>query len=78
MAGRRGRILRVPAFGGTVGIAPGSGDGGSYEPAEQDSALHFINCEFGKEETNTWRSREDAQFDGCIFGVMPGLQIPNG
>ena len=61
-----------------VGCAlTGSDGGGYYEPAEAGgSALRFINCEFGKAETDAWKDSAAAQFDGCIFGVMPGLQVP--
>ncbi len=59
-----------------VGCALIDSDGGGIYEGEEGSSLHFINCEFGTEETIVWQDRTDAQFDGCIFGVTPRFPSP--
>ena len=56
-----------------VGCALVDSDGGGVwllDEEEPEASLRFINCEFGQNETNIWKFNDDAQFDGCVFGIV--------
>ena len=47
----------------------GSWGGGGYY-ASDDSALRFVNCEFGESESNKWYFNEEAEFVDCVWSEI--------